>query len=82
MTLKEFIKENSLVFKKGQRNSNITILCGYALHIGDSAADCIAAIPSKTTEIRDEVYRVYDYAEDNNYGEWWNTQEARDTWKF
>lgn len=73
MILKQFIKKNNLTFKEGQRNTNATVICGYALYIHKEIEDIINAIPQtvRTGELDVELYRVWDYAEANDYGNWW-----------
>lgn len=83
MNLTEFIKENNLTFEVGERNTNITVLCGYALHKNYSIEDCKNAILTTEYEydrgdIFPEIERVYEYARANKYGDWWTTQT---TWK-
>lgn len=82
--LKTFIKDNNLSFKEGQRNTNATILCGYALFIGASIQDCKESIPTEmsTGQLNAEIERVYNYADDNNYGKWWEKPEAAKMYKF
>lgn len=82
--LKTFIKDNNLSFKEGQRNTNATILCGYALFIGASIQDCKEAIPTElsTGQLNAEIERVYNYANDSNYGKWWKKPEATKMYKF
>ena len=84
MKLKEFISNNKLTFTVGERNSNITILCGYAIWNGDSIEDCKNAIPSpqKSGAVNQEIERVYKYAKDNHYGDFWDTEEAKNEYMF
>ncbi len=82
--LEQFIKDNSLSFTVGQRNSNITTLSGYALYIGASIDDCEAAIPAArfTTEVCEELHRVYPYAERNNYAKFWRKKATKSLYKY
>lgn len=84
MTLKQFIKANNLTFNEGERNTNVTILCGYALHMDKTVEDCKQAIPSKfvTGELNQEIERVYDYADCNDYGNYWTSDDAISRYKF
>jgi hypothetical protein len=84
MDLKEFIKENKLTFTVGERNTNVTILCGYALHIEATVEDCKNAIEEKyvSTELFQEIERVYEYANNNNYGDFWITETAQKQYTF
>ncbi len=84
MNLKEFIKENNLTFEVGVRNTNVTILCGYALHNKNTVEECKEAIEEKfvSTELFQEIERVYNYAESNDYGNYWTTTDAISRYKF
>jgi hypothetical protein len=74
----KFIKKNDLTFEVGERNTNITVLCGYALSQELGMEDIKTAIletsPHTATDCFGEVERVFEYAENNNYGAWWKTQ--------
>ena len=88
-----FIKLNNLTFERGRRNTDSTILSGYALHLGIIDVEELIAI---TEEYRktlpkdsnhffdyiDELKRVFVYACDNNYGEFWNTEGAKSSYTF
>jgi hypothetical protein len=82
----KFIRENNLTFEKGERNTNITVLCGYALYLGSSKRDIkesILTVSAHTaSDCYPEVERVFDYGEKNAYGDWWATEQARQIWKF
>lgn len=88
--LKTFIKDNNLSFKEGQRNTNATIICGYALFIGvedeELVEDAIEQVFTskiwEDTELQDEIDRVFRYAKSNNYGKWWEKPEAAKMYKF
>ena len=82
MKLEQFIKNNNLTFKVGRRNNDITIVCGYALHNNCSEEDIIKAINSNDSIIKEEVKRVYDYAKKHDYGNFWETEEAQNLYKF
>lgn len=84
----KFIKENNLTFNEGERNTNITILVGFSLAIEAEMGEILQAIKKSDTEyqniffIEEEIKRVYDYAEDNNYDDFWLTEEAHDQYTF
>jgi hypothetical protein len=82
--LENFIKLNNLEFVEGVRNSNLTVLCGYALYINKEKADVCEAIPEdrRTGELGIELERVWDYAEKNNYGKWWEIEYNRNLYKL
>lgn len=79
MTLNEFIEKNELSFEVGERNTNLTVLVGYALYRGLSLGDCKESIlktewAHDRTEIFEEMERIWKFAEPNKYGDWWKTQ--------
>jgi len=82
--LQKFIKENGLQFTEGRRNSDLVVLCGYALYIEATSDDCAESIPNEVcdSELMNELDRVYEYAENNNYGKWWKVHANRNTYKF
>ena len=81
--LEQFIINNNLEFVSGRRNSDIVILCGYALFLNYSHNDILTAINKpKDSFITSEVMRVYDYAKKNNYKKYWETEEAKKIYKF
>lgn len=83
--IKEFIENNKLSFYEGERNQNLTVICGYGLHIGiKDFMDVYEGIPERylSTELYDECQRVFRYAQENNYQNWWKSTTAKNTWKF
>lgn len=85
--IKEFIKANKLAFTIGRRNSDSTILAGYALHLGYDSSDryeLLKIIKSvcKGTKPEEEFNRVLYYAEENNYDRYWSTKAAKTKYIF
>lgn len=88
--LKTFIQDNNLSFEEGQRNTNATILCGYALFIGvddvelieEAVEECFGMRIWSDSELQDEILRVYNYGKHHNYGKWWEKEENRKTYKL
>jgi hypothetical protein len=86
--LKTFIVENDLQFTEGRRNSDCTVLSGFALFQETEVQECKTAITSSIDleedlgEIFEELERVFKYAEVNSYGSWWETEEPGKQWKF
>ena len=82
--LKKFIVDNNLQFTEGRRNSDCTILSGFALHKECNFDECVDAIDIAvfTTETSIELERVFNYAEDNNYGSWWKSPYAKEQFIF
>lgn len=73
--LEKFIYHNDLSFTVGKRNSDLVLLCGYALHIKASEKSIEAVLAGYVIadpEVAAEFYKVYDYAVDHNYGRWWS----------
>jgi len=73
--LEKFIQHNSLEFSEGRRNSDLVMLCGYALHTGAQKEDVEKVLEKNfkaDAGVEEEFNFVYRYAEKNNYGDWWN----------
>lgn len=84
--LEKFIKDNKLEFVEGRRNSDLVVLCGYGLYINASNEEIWESIPENINTDYDqldlELNRVYDYAEANDYGEWWEIESNRKQYKL
>tara|TARA_R110000782_G_scaffold113397_9_gene203419 strand:+ start:891 stop:1202 length:312 start_codon:yes stop_codon:yes gene_type:complete len=93
--LTQFIVDNELNFDDtgSGLNGACVILCGYALHIDPEekidASDVVNAvdksfikIPKGRDQYMNEIDRVFYYAENNNYGEWWKSPDASKQYKF
>jgi len=82
----KFIKDNKLNFDTSGSglNSVCVIISGYALFIEASLDDITEAVEELFPEsvFVDELSRVFDYAEDNNYGNWWKLPKAKEMYKF
>lgn len=72
-----FIKNNGLTFQHGCRNSDFTVISGYALYLDideveevEEAIEEFLSLPLDA-DVSGELYRVFEYAYDNNYGLWW-----------
>jgi len=72
-----FIKNNGLTFGDGRRNYDFTIISGYALYLDideveevEEAIEEFLSLPLSADDSA-ELYRVFEYAYDNNYGTWW-----------
>lgn len=80
--IEDFIKNNKLTFEKGQRNTDSVSLSGYVLSLGVKNTHDLEKIidvlcPKADWEYGKELERVFKYASDNNYGNWWDSQEAK-----
>lgn len=84
--IEKFIKDNGLSFVEGCRNTDSVVLSGYCLYLGITDITVILNIINnicKTiTHFEDEFERVFKYAENHNYGNWWKTKEAKKAYKF
>lgn len=78
--LEKFIKNNKLEFVEGRRNNDITILSGFACYIDATEEELKKAI--KIPSLDEEIERVFDYAKENDYGEWWTEDAAKIEYKF
>lgn len=79
-----FIKNNQLEFTAGRRNSDLVVLCGYGLFIGATKGIVHSSIPVKlrTSDLEEELGRVYAYAHSHDYGKWWKDDKAKELYKF
>ena len=85
-----FMSENDIDFQiatGSELNGACTVISGYADHIDASQEDILAAIKEHTgekasMETRRELARVFNFATTYNYGKWWNSTEAKRTYKF
>lgn len=83
--LKQFIQENNLEFNSGSGGDvNILALCGYACYIEAKFDEVCSSIPKEncTGDLGVELERVFDYASTHNYAKFWETQTAKDQYKF
>ena len=85
--LTRFISDNTLSFggEGSDLNSNCVILSGFALHCGvDDWFDLVEAIPGviPNPTAMSELERVYKYAKSNNYGKYWESDEAELMYTF
>jgi len=84
--IKDFITNNRLDFSGSgsDLNGNCVILCGYLLHIEKDIKDLLVTevFINFPSEVDDELYRVFEFAEANNYGAWWKSPEAKKMYKF
>ena len=83
--LKRFIVNNDLQFTEGRRNSDCTVISGFALSLGETEITNIIQAIGETivaSECYDELERVFNYAEANGYGHWWGSKNAKKQYKF
>jgi len=84
--IEKFITDNGLQFVEGTRNSDSTILSGYALHLGIKEVEILTKAIDNVLPDADDYYseldRVFKYAQKNNYGKYWKTKVAKETYVF
>ena len=84
--LERFITDNGLTFAKGSRNSNSVVLSGYAMHIevGEITVliNAVDAAVEEPDDYMEELTRVFEYAQKNNYNKYWEGEEAKKLYKF
>jgi hypothetical protein len=81
--IEKFITDNKLNFRGSgsDLNGNCVILAGFALFC-DEDIDCEELIELVDTNAAEEMRRVFEFAEDNNYGDWWTSEAAIEQYKF
>lgn len=87
--LVNFIIENSLNFNGSGSglNSMCVVLAGYSIFKGHTnTAQLKEAVhevfPKSVGNFEKELERVFEYAYDNNYGEFWKTEDAKLLYTF
>lgn len=83
--IQKFIEENELDFSGSgsDLNGNCVSLAGYALHLDLTFEELKEEMTEEQLEnCSDELDRVFEFAEDHNYGEWWKTDDAKEKYKF
>lgn len=84
--IEKFINDNGLDFSGSgsDLNGNCVILAGYACYLGiEDVTEVIESITGLLDwTATDELKKVFDYAYNNNYGEWWNTSDAKKIYTF
>jgi len=90
--LQQFIFDNKIDLNADSTGSDLNGLClpvvGYALYLGyDDTLDIVKSIErddvfSIPNIVVDEIDRIFEYAANNNYGNWWQREEAHETYIF
>lgn len=90
--IEKFIKDNNLDFtgSGSDLNGQCVILAGYACYLEipdiESLIKELDDFDPKsllfTIEANGELNRVFKYALNNNYGDYWKTETAKETYKF
>lgn len=83
--IKDFIKKNKISFEEGQRNTSVVKLVGYSQHLGITKNKLKAEVVDeidKDNFIEQEIDRLWDYCNTNNYKAFWKTKEAKEKYEF
>jgi len=82
--IKKFIEDNELDFTGfgSELNSVCCIISGYACYLGLSFSELEEQMKDVDISDTDELIRVFEYTENNNYGNWWSTLEAKEQYRF
>jgi len=82
--IKKFISDNRLDFtgSGSELNSDCCIISGYACYLEMNFDELKDAIGISNIGDVDELERVFDYANENNYGDWWKDSSAHDEYIF
>ena len=89
--VKKFIEDNDLDFSGSgsELNGNCVILAGFICYVitrepeftSTDGWEIIDELKSNT-EVYNELLRVFDYAYENSYENFWTTEEAKEQYKF
>lgn len=90
--IQQFIKDNNidLTGTGSDLNGQCVIVAGFALYDSNDVANFSKLVDDieeneifkLSIEAETELKRVYDYAYSNNYFEFWNTEDAKNQYKF
>ena len=85
MKIQEFIKNNNLSFKEGNRNTTIVVIIGYSQHLGVTQPGLKTELDHEIEDdsfISEEISRLWDYCKTRNYKNFWTTDKAKELYKF
>lgn len=82
--IQTFIEKNHLDFEGSDSNLNsaFCILSGYALYLGFALEELKEEMTEEQQREHPELERVFEYAEDHHYGNWWTSKEAHEQYEF
>lgn len=85
--IEKFINDNKLNFTSSgsDLNANCVILAGYSCYLKLSKEELlvhISLLDILTVSVKTELIRVFEHANKNNYGKYWETEQAKETYKF
>jgi len=78
--MRKFIEDNKITFEKGNRNLSVITLIGYAQFLGLDKKSLEAELHKEITEdpfIKEEIDRLFNWAENKNYKSFWYKPEAK-----
>ena len=82
--IQTFIEKNNLDFEGSgsSLNSTFCILSGYALYLELTLDELKAEMLEEQQPEHPELVRVYEFADDHSYGEWWKCVDAHVEYEF
>ena len=82
--IQTFIEKNHLNFEGGDSNLNsaFCILSGYALYLELTLEELKEEMTEEQQREHPELERVFEYAEDHHYGNWWTSKESHEQYEF
>ena len=82
--IQTFIEKNHLDFEGSDSNLNSTfcIISGYALYLELTLDELKAEMLVEQQPEHIELERVFEFAENHYYGEWWTSKEAHEQYEF
>ena len=78
--MRKFIEDNNISFARGERNTSVVTLIGYAQFKGLSKVDLETELSNEIEKdgfIEDEIDRLWDYCKDRKYAAFWKKKEAK-----
>lgn len=88
--IEKFIKDNGLTFEKGNRNTDLVIICGYSqyleslgrVNVADILEEVLKGYFEKDPELHAEFNRVWNFTNLKNYYKWWTIDVNRARYKM
>lgn len=77
-----FIKNNNLTFEQGLRNTQSTIIIGYALYIGIEDYDILYNHIEFEFYFKEEFKKIFFYASRNHYEKYWDLPSTHDKYVY
>jgi len=88
--IEKFIKDNSLTFEKGTRNTDLVIICGYSqyleslgrVNVVNILEEVLKGYFKKDPELHAEFNKVWNFTNLKNYYKWWTIDVNRARYKM